>query len=298
VALPRLIVVAGERGLDGLPWDALWSAGGHRPTAHNWIATPPGRLRAAASASFSRRGGQRACRPPRRANVRVPGRLIPRAARAQGRWQAPVDDAARRCARGPWRVTGTGSAGRRVGLPVLVAVGPPRAGNLECPGGGLPRGEVDHPPVAEQQQRRPGCSRARRRRTGACRTGSGGGGTCASQRRAASTRATLLPPLGMSPSVMSGASDRRSGCGRFWGAPLWPPMAPRTVRTRVSRETQPSPPRQAQPSRGFVARALVTPCHAAYGCGRSGVTHVRRARALDSSARRRTTLEPRVRCHS
>jgi hypothetical protein len=60
-----------------------------------------------------------------------------------------------------------------------------------------------------------GGSRARRRRTGAGRTGSGGRGTCASQRCAASARATLLPPLGMSPSVMSGASDRMSGCGRF-----------------------------------------------------------------------------------
>jgi hypothetical protein len=61
-----------------------------------------------------------------------------------------------------------------------------------------------------------GCSRAGRRRTGAGKTGSGGRGTCASQRHAASRRATLLPPLGMSPSVMSGASDRISGCGRFW----------------------------------------------------------------------------------
>ena len=69
-----------------------------------------------------------------------------------------------------------------------------------------------------------GCSRARRRRTGAGKTGSGGGGTCASQRRAASRRATLLPPLGMSPSVTSGASDRMPGCGRFWVPVLWPPM--------------------------------------------------------------------------
>ena len=70
-----------------------------------------------------------------------------------------------------------------------------------------------------------GCSRAARRRTGAGRTGSGGRGTCASQRRAASRRATLLPPLGMSPSVISGGSDRMPGCGRFWVPVLWPPIA-------------------------------------------------------------------------
>jgi hypothetical protein len=69
-----------------------------------------------------------------------------------------------------------------------------------------------------------GCSRARRRRTGAGRTGSGGRGTCASQRRAASTRATPLPPLRMSLSVMSGVPARLSGCSRF-RVPLWPLMA-------------------------------------------------------------------------
>jgi hypothetical protein len=61
-----------------------------------------------------------------------------------------------------------------------------------------------------------GCSRARRRRTGAGRTGSGGREICASQCRAAPTKATLLPPLSMSLSVMSGASDRTSRCDRFW----------------------------------------------------------------------------------
>jgi len=87
-----------------------------------------------------------------------------------------------------------------------------------------------------------GCSRVRRRRTGAGMTGSGGRGFCASQRRAASTRATLLPPLCMSMSVMSGMSDRMSAVadpgvrrGRRWPA--------RAERTRVSlRNAKPALP--------------------------------------------------------
>jgi hypothetical protein len=107
-----------------------------------------------------------------------------------------------------------------------------------------------------------GCSRARRRRTGAGRTGSGGGGTCASQRRVASRRATLLPPLGMSPSVMSSASGRMPGCGRFWMPNLWPPMAAADSLDTVSCETRRSPPAPGAASRGFAAaRAPVTPCH-------------------------------------
>jgi len=85
-----------------------------------------------------------------------------------------------------------------------------------------------------------GCSRARRRRTGAGMTGSGGRGCCASQRCAASTRATLLPPLCTSLSVMSGVSDRMSAvadpgvpCGRRWPA--------RSERTPVSCENASKP---------------------------------------------------------
>jgi hypothetical protein len=118
-----------------------------------------------------------------------------------------------------------------------------------------------------------GRSRARRWRTGAGMTGSGGRGFCASQRRAASTRATLLPPLGMSLSVVSGMSDRMSAVadpgvrrGRRW--PAW------TERTRVSCENA----KPALPWLGTASlastRALVTPCHAACGRGRSGAMRI------------------------
>jgi hypothetical protein len=69
-------------------------------------------------------------------------------------------------------------------------------------------------------------------------------------------------------------------CGRRW--------PPRTVRTRVSCENHRNQaPAPGAASRGFAARAPVTPCHPAYRCGRSGVTRVRRARAPASSARQR-----------
>jgi hypothetical protein len=123
-----------------------------------------------------------------------------------------------------------------------------------------------------------GCSRARRRRTGACRTGRGGRGTCACQRRAASTRATLLPPLGMAPSVMPA---RPIACPVVAdsGCPLWPPMATADSSDTGFLRNATKPPAPGAASRGFAARALVTPCHVAHGCGRSGVTHVRRGRA-------------------
>jgi hypothetical protein len=101
-----------------------------------------------------------------------------------------------------------------------------------------------------------GCSRARRRRTGAGMTGSGGRAFCASQRCAASTRATPLPPLGMSLSVMSGVSDRMSaeagpGVRRGRGRPA------QTERTRVPADpkTQASPCVTGQGFAGFDARS-------------------------------------------
>jgi hypothetical protein len=98
----------------------------------------------------------------------------------------------------------------------------PMPGNWRGPG----RAQGRSGTTAGTAPRPDGCSRAGRRRTSVGRTGSGGRGICASQRRTAPMRATLLPPLGMSLSVMSGGSDRMSGCGRFGGGRCgrrWPP---------------------------------------------------------------------------
>ncbi len=129
-----------------------------------------------------------------------------------------------------------------------------------------------------------GCSRARRRRTGAGRTGSGGRGICASQRRAAPTRATLLPPLGMSLSVVSGVSVAcpvvaDSGC------PLWPPMPTAdSSGTGFLRKRERARPWPGSASRGFAARARHAVSRGLRVRRVRGVTRVRRARASTSSA--------------